>query len=61
MTPRQKIGVHGGGSLHRESALLPIGCLGVVYDSQPHGYALYFIAIPIRVNRIFNKCQTQCT
>jgi hypothetical protein len=61
MTPRQIIGVRGGGGLHRESALLPIGRLGVIYDSQPHGYALYIIAIRIRVNRIFNKCQTQCT
>jgi hypothetical protein len=29
-----------GGS-HRESSLLPIGHLGVIYDSQPHGYALF--------------------
>ncbi len=36
-----------GGS-HRESSLLPLGHLRVIYDSQPHGYAL-FIAIRIRV------------
>jgi hypothetical protein len=29
--------VAGGGS-HRESSLLPIGSLSVIYDSQTHGY-----------------------
>jgi hypothetical protein len=42
MTPRQAIGVRQGeGSCHRESSLLPIGRLGVIYDSQPQGYALF--------------------
>jgi hypothetical protein len=50
MTPRRPIGVQQGerGS-HRESCKLPIGRLGAIYDSQPHGYALFFIAIRIRV------------
>jgi hypothetical protein len=39
----------GRGGSHRESSLLPIDHLGVIYDSQPHGYAL-FTAIQIRVN-----------
>ncbi len=40
LTPRRQIGVlqEEGGS-QRESSLLPIGHLGVIYDSQPHGYA----------------------
>ncbi len=32
--------------------VLPIGCLGVIYHSHPIGYALYLIAILIRVNVI---------
>jgi hypothetical protein len=36
-----------GGS-HRESSLLSIGHLGVIYDSQLQGYTL-FITIQIRV------------
>jgi hypothetical protein len=39
----------GRGGSHRESSLLPTGRLGVIYDSQPYGYAL-FIAIQISVN-----------
>ncbi len=39
VTDRRMTG-EGGGS-HSESSLLPIGCLGVIYDSQSHGYALY--------------------
>jgi hypothetical protein len=34
---------------HRESSLLPIGCLEVIYVSRPHDYAL-FTAIRISVN-----------
>jgi hypothetical protein len=51
LTHRQPIGLWqvGGGGSHRESSLLPIGCLGVIYDSQLHGYAL-FIVIMIRIN-----------
>jgi hypothetical protein len=50
MTPRQPIGVwQGKGSSHRESFPLPIGHLGVIYDSQPHGYTL-FIAIQFRAS-----------
>jgi hypothetical protein len=45
--------VEEGGS-HREFSLLLIGCLGVIYDSQPHGSSLFFIAIRIRV-KIINK------
>jgi hypothetical protein len=48
MTPRRPIEVRQGGGL-RESSLLPIGRLGVIYVFQPHGYAL-FIAIRIMVN-----------
>jgi hypothetical protein len=40
----------GRGGFYRESSQLPIGRLGVVYDSQPHGYALFFMDILIRVN-----------
>ncbi len=42
MTPRPPIGVRwkNEGSC-RESPLLPPGRLGVIYDSQPHGYALF--------------------
>jgi hypothetical protein len=37
MTPRQPMGVRmfGEGGSHKESSLLPIGHLGVIYDSQP--------------------------
>ncbi len=38
-----------GGS-HKESSLLPIDRLGVKYDSQLQSYALFFIAIRIRIN-----------
>jgi hypothetical protein len=50
MTPRRPSEVYrrGWGS-RRESSLLPIGRLGVKYDSQPHGNALFFIAIQIKV------------
>jgi hypothetical protein len=41
LTPRQPTG-GGGGDSHREFFLLPIGRLGVVYDSQPHGYILFY-------------------
>jgi hypothetical protein len=27
---------------HRESSMLPIGRLGVIHDSQPHGYVLLY-------------------
>jgi hypothetical protein len=30
--------------------MLPVGRLGVINDSQLHGYPLFFIAIKIRVN-----------
>jgi hypothetical protein len=51
LTPRQPIGVwRGGGGSHRESSLLSTGFLGVIYDSQPHGYTHFFIAIRIRIN-----------
>jgi hypothetical protein len=50
MTPRRPTGVRwGGGDFNRESSLLPIGHLGVIYDSKPIGYALFFIAIQISV------------
>jgi hypothetical protein len=39
----------GVGGSHRESSLLPIGRLGVIYDSQLHSYALFFIAVWIRI------------
>ncbi len=49
MTPRRPIGVQrGGGGSHMEFSLLPIGRLGIIYDSQLNGYA-FFIAIRIRV------------
>ncbi len=52
MTPRQLFGVWPGeGGSHREFSLLPIGHLGVICDSQPHG-ALFFIAIGFRVNNV---------
>jgi hypothetical protein len=38
----------GGGGSHMEFSLLPIGRLGIIYDSQLNGYA-FFIAIRIRV------------
>ncbi len=59
MTPRQPIGACWGrrGS-HREASLLPIGRLGVIYDSQPHGYSLFFIAIGIIVNYVQLHCMT---
>jgi hypothetical protein len=43
MIPKRPIGVRWGeGGSHRESSLVPIARLGVTYDSQPHGYALFF-------------------
>ncbi len=48
MTPRDQQGAAGEGGSHRESSLLPIGRLGVKYDSYPHDHAL-FTAIWIRV------------
>jgi hypothetical protein len=49
MTPRRPIGVHRGeGGSHRESSLLPICRLRVIYDSQPQGNAI-FLAIRISV------------
>jgi hypothetical protein len=42
MTPRPPTGVQRGGISHRESSLLPISHLGVIYDSQPHGFALFY-------------------
>ncbi len=38
-----------GDAPYREPFMLPIGHLGVIYDSQLRGYALLFIAIRIRV------------
>jgi hypothetical protein len=62
MTPKRPIGVRqrGRGS-HRESFLLPIRRLGVLYDSESHSYALFSIAIRIRVNTewdlaVFGHC-----
>jgi hypothetical protein len=50
MTPRRPIGVgQGDGGSQRKSSLLPVGRLGVIYDSQPHRFALFFIAIRVRV------------
>jgi hypothetical protein len=46
--------VTGVGGSHRESSLLPISRPGVIYDSQLHGYALFFIAVRIRVNIVEN-------
>jgi hypothetical protein len=43
-----KSGVGGGGS-QKESSLLPIGHLGVMYDFQLHNYALFY-SHPDRVN-----------
>jgi hypothetical protein len=40
LTPRQPIGGGRQGGSHRKSSLLPNGRLGVIYDSQPHGYVL---------------------
>jgi hypothetical protein len=59
MTPRRPIGMRQkrGGS-HRESSLLPIGRLGVIYDSQPHGYAL-FLEIRIR-GKLVRKENKSC-
>ncbi len=43
MAPRRSIRVsRGEGFFHREFSLLPIGCLGVIYDSQPQGYTLFY-------------------
>jgi hypothetical protein len=39
----------GEGGSNRESSLLPIGHLGVIYGSLPHRCALFFIAIRIWV------------
>jgi hypothetical protein len=55
-TNRSAVG--GGGGSHRVSSLLPIGHLGVIQDSKPHGYAL-FIAVWIRSNYTING-QIQC-
>jgi hypothetical protein len=33
--------VPGGGGSLKVSSLLPIGHLGVLYESQPHGYAFF--------------------
>ncbi len=42
MTPRRPIEVRQGErESHKESSLLPFGRLGVMYDSQPHGYILF--------------------
>ncbi len=42
MTHRWPTGMrHGGRGSHRETSLLPIGRLGVIYDSESHGYALF--------------------
>jgi hypothetical protein len=41
----------GGRGLSREFSVLPIGLLGVIYDSQPHSYALFFIAAQVRVKQ----------
>ncbi len=49
----------GEGS-HREPSLLPIG-LGVLYDSQSNGYALFFIAIRNRVNNMHNSQHKRIT
>ncbi len=32
----------GEGGSHRESSLLPIGHLGVIYDSQLNGHVLFY-------------------
>ncbi len=49
MTPRIPVEVYrGDGGSRRESSLLRFGRLGVIYNSQPHGYVL-FVAIQIRV------------
>jgi hypothetical protein len=39
--PNRSAAGEGVGS-HRESYLLPIGRLEVIYDSKTHGYALFF-------------------
>jgi hypothetical protein len=39
----------GEGVVCEESSLLPIGSLEVIYDSLPHSYTLFVIAIQIRV------------
>ncbi len=42
MTPRRQVEVRQGeGGSHRESSLLSIDCLGIIYDSQLHGFAVY--------------------
>ncbi len=33
----------GEGGSQRESSLLPIGRQGAKYDSQPHGYTIFYI------------------
>jgi hypothetical protein len=51
MTLRQSIRVRQGeGTSHREFFHFPIGHLGVKDDSQLHGFALFFLAIWIRVD-----------
>ncbi len=43
----------GGGGSHREFFLLLFGRLEVIHDSQPHDYALFFIAIRVRVKYLY--------
>jgi hypothetical protein len=43
VTPRQPIGVRWGGwGSHREFPQLPIGRLGVMFDSKLHSYTLFY-------------------
>ncbi len=42
------------------SSLLPIGHLGVICDSQPHGYSLV-IAIRIMVNSVVDTAEFDLT
>ncbi len=41
--------VAGEGCSHRESSLLTIGHLGIIYDSQLHGYALFYSHLDLRL------------
>jgi hypothetical protein len=41
-TPRRPIGVPRARGSHKESSLLPLGHLGVIYDPKPHGYAFFY-------------------
>jgi hypothetical protein len=44
VTPRRPIEVRQRErESYRESSLLPVGRLGVMYDSQRHGYVLFYI------------------